>query len=190
MDKVVVFTKLTDALPWPRPEGEEAEGDDVGGVLLEEPLRPELFRLRPEVRVMVDDVVGEPDERPSLDLDVSELSLSLPVLHTLPVISRNGREHPEVFLVIKRLVQNFCFSPAFTDLDTGIQVGHVGDGLVVDNTIELLSDLVHLLQQSIEDVRVPGQVVAQSGQSVGGRLKSGSEKNNSLEREKISFFSI
>ena len=167
-----------------RPEGDKAERDDIGCIFLEESLGSELFWLWPVLVVVVDDVVSQSDQCSSRDVYVGELSFSLPVLDTLPIIPRHWPEHPKVFLKITDQSTSFL-SP--TDLDTGIEVGHVCDSLVVHNTIELVCDLVHLLQQCIEDVWVPGQIVAKSRQSVGGRLKPGSNENNALVKMSNTF---
>ena len=89
---------FTNAFPWPGPEGEKAERNNRRCVLLEESLRSELLRLGPQLRVVVDHVVREPDVSSFLYLDVSKLAFSLPVLHTESVIPRNWSEHSEVFL--------------------------------------------------------------------------------------------
>ena len=89
---------LTKALPRSGAECDEAEWQDGGDVLLEEPLGPELLRLGPELRVVVYEVVAEADEGSLLDLDVGQLPLPLPVLHALPVVPGQRAVHAEIFL--------------------------------------------------------------------------------------------
>ena len=162
---LVDFYIFTNALPWSGSEGDKAERDNSGCILFEESLGSELFRFWPVLLVLVDHVIRQSDQCSPRDFNVGKLSLSLPVLDALPVIPGDGREHPEVLLIITDQTSSpfLSLSPlAFTHLDTGVQVGHFCDGLVVHNTIELVRDLVHLLQQSMQAVRVSGQVIAQS----------------------------
>ena len=101
---------LPDAFPIPAAESPEGERDDIGGVLLQKPLRPELLRLREVFLVVV--------ERPRRQHHPSSLFELDPV--DLDVL---GAE-PEV--VIDRSVQPQVFQ------DCGLQVVHLRDGLVVD----------------------------------------------------------
>ena len=69
-------------------------------IFFEKSLRFEGFGLRPEIWVVVDDVIGKSDDGAFLDLETSEFSGRVyPVLDAEPIISGYWRVEAEVFLL-------------------------------------------------------------------------------------------
>ena len=51
---------------------------------------------------------------------------------------------------------------------------------MIDNAVKLVENFINFCNQSVQDVRMFGQIVAEGWESVGGRLEAGSDEDNSL----------
>ena len=51
---------------------------------------------------------------------------------------------------------------------------------MIDNSLKLIENFINFCNQSVEDVRMFCEVVAEGRESVGGRLEAGSDEDNSL----------
>ena len=191
------FETFTNALSGTRAKRKPRKRFDVMNILFQESVRFENMWFRPVFRIVVDDIEWNPDQGSLLDDKSSKLSWCVfPILDTFSVIPGNWRIHSQIFLKILCLCSQFSrynmfnlkYFSAFY-LYTCIQVGHVWNGLMVNNTFKSVQHFIYFLQECFKDFRVFCQVEAKCCQCVGGCLKTSSNESNSLNVKYVAYSS-
>jgi hypothetical protein len=66
-------------------------------------------------------------------------------------------------------------------LDTGLQVGHISDGLMVHPPLESVEDIVHLPDQGVQHLGVLGQLVHHRPQRLRSCLVPSKQEDDALK---------